>query len=94
MSLIHIGDALKNLSKASKLKNGLRTAQLDAVWENVMGKTVSKYTNKIEIINQTLFIHTTVGALKNELHFQKELIIKRLNEEFDDNVIKEIVITN
>lgn len=92
MALSHIGDALKALSNTGKLKNGLRTAQLDTVWENVMGKTISKYTDKVEIINQTLFIATTVGALKNELHFQKDLIIKRLNEEFGETVIKELVI--
>lgn len=92
MALSHIGDALKNISTTGRLKNGLRTAQLSAVWENMMGTTIAKYTDKIEIINQTLFVSTTVGALKNELHFQKELIIKRLNEEFGDTVVTSLVI--
>jgi hypothetical protein len=92
MGTYHIGDALKTITKAGRLKNGLRSAQIDAVWEKIIGKTISNYTNKIEIINQTLFVSTNVGALKNELHFQKELIIKRINEEFGENVITNLVI--
>ena len=92
MAIISIGEALQQLVKKSRLKNGLRAAAIDEVWEKIMGKTVAKYTTKIQIINKTLFITTPVGALKNELHFQKELIKQRLNEEFGDLVITDIVI--
>jgi predicted nucleic acid-binding Zn ribbon protein len=92
MALTHIGDALKSLSNTGRLKNGLRTAQLDTIWEKMMGQTIGRYTDKIEIINQTLFVTTAVGALKNELHFQKELIIRRLNEELGETVVTNLVI--
>jgi hypothetical protein len=58
----------------------------------MMGQTIGRYTDKIEIINQTLFVTTAVGALKNELHFQKELIIRRLNEELGETVVTNLVI--
>lgn len=92
MGTYHIGEALKHLTTHSRLKNGLRTAQLDVVWEKIIGKTIAKYTDKIEIIQQTLFVTTSVGPLKNELHFQKELIIRRINEEFGETVITKMVI--
>lgn len=92
MGTYHIGDALKEIVSKSKLKNGLRAAQIDEIWETVMGKTIAKYTEKLEIVNNTLFITTHVGALKNELHFQKELIIERVNESFKEKVITKIVI--
>lgn len=57
-----------------------------------MGKTISKYTDSIQIINQTLFITTTVAPLKNELLFQKEKIIQLINEELGENLIKDVVI--
>ena len=57
-----------------------------------MGKTIAKYTDKIEIINNTLFIRTSVGPLKNELMFQKQQIIDRVNETFGENVISNVVI--
>ncbi len=92
MGTYHIGDALKDVVNKSRLKNGLRAAAIEEIWENVMGKTIAKYTEKIEIINHTLFITTHVAALKNELHFQKDLIVKRINEAFNEKVITNIVI--
>ncbi len=92
MSEYHIGDALKGFINKSKLRNGLLAVQIEEVWEKLMGKTIAKYTDKIEIIHQTLFIHTAVGPLKNELLFQKKLIIERVNEAFDEKVISDVVI--
>lgn len=87
-----IGDALKNMINKSNLRNGVRAVQIEEVWETVMGKTISKYTEKIKIINQTLFITTHVGALKSELMYQKPQIVKRINEAFGENVISQVVV--
>jgi hypothetical protein len=87
-----LNDALKGFINNSKLRNGIRAVQIEEVWENLMGITISKYTNKIEIINQTLFIHTNVGPLKNELMFQKNQIIERVNDAFGERVITQVVI--
>ena len=57
-----------------------------------MGKTVAKYTEKIQIIQKKLFIHTPIGPLKNELNFQKPQIIARVNEAFGEEVIEEVII--
>ena len=57
-----------------------------------MGKTIAKYTDKIEIINSTLFISSTVAPLKNELLYQKEKIIERVKEALGEKVITEVVI--
>lgn len=75
MAQYSLGDAMKKFIKQSNLRNGLRAVQIEEVWEEVMGKTIAKYTDKIEIVNQTLFIKTQIGSLKNELMYQKPLII-------------------
>lgn len=87
-----LGDAMKGFINKSKLKNGIRALQIEEVWEQIMGKTIAKYTAKIEIINYTLFIRTNVGPLKNELMFQKNQIIERINEAFGEKVITQVVI--
>ena len=83
---------MKGFINKSKLKNGIRALQIEEVWEQIMGKTIAKYTAKIEIINYTLFIRTNVGPLKNELMFQKNQIIERINEAFGEKVITQVVI--
>jgi hypothetical protein len=61
-------------------------------WEEIMGVTVAKYTDKIYIFDQKLFIHTNVGPLKNELGFQKTQIIERVNEKMGEKIITDVVI--
>ena len=92
MAQMNIGDALKEFLNKSELKNGLRAVQIEDVWEDIMGKTIARYTDKIQIINNTLFIYTSVGALKQELVYQKTKIIERVNEALHENAIKEVVI--
>lgn len=57
-----------------------------------MGKTVARYTDKIQIHGQTLYVNTAVAALRQELLYQKENIIKRVNEALGERVIQEVVI--
>ena len=92
MAQLQLGEALKQFLDKSKLKNGVRAAQIEGIWAEVMGKTIAKHTDKIEIINQTLFISTAVGPLKQELVYQKEKIIERINEVMGETVIKQVVI--
>ncbi len=92
MAEISIGDAIKEFLKGSKLKGSIQAIQVQEAWEKIMGKTIAKYTDKIEIINSTLFIWSTVAPLKNELLYQKAKIIERVNEALGEKVIKDVVI--
>jgi hypothetical protein len=92
MAQLKIGDAIKGFLDKSRLKNGIRAVQIEEVWERIMGKTIAKYTDKIEIISNKLFIHSSVGPLKNELQYQKKQIIERVNEIMGENVITDVVI--
>jgi len=92
MSEYSLGDAMKAFLDKSRLKSGIKALQIEQVWAQVMGKTIAKYTDKLEIVKQTLFIHTAVGPLKNELFYQKEKIIERINEAMGENVITTVVI--
>ena len=92
MSELSIGESLKEFLNKSRLKGGIQALQIQDAWEKIMGKTIAKYTDKIEIVNQTLFISSTVAPLKNELLYQKEKIIERVNEALGEKVITEVVI--
>jgi predicted nucleic acid-binding Zn ribbon protein len=89
---ISLGDAIRQFLKKSRLKGGLQASQIHQVWEQLMGKTIARYTDKIEIYNGTLFISTTVAPLKQELLYQKEQIIARVNEALGEKTISEVVI--
>ena len=89
---VSIGEALKEFLKKSRLKSGVQALQVEEAWEKIMGRTIANYTDKIEIRNSTLFISTSVAPLKNELIYQKEKIIERVNEALGEKVINEVVV--
>ena len=87
-----LGDALKQFLNQSRLKGGVLAYQITEIWEQIMGKTIARYTDKIEIHGHTLYIHTTVAPLKQELLYKKEKIIERVNEALAEKLIREVVI--
>lgn len=92
MGQYSIGDAIQKFLQGSRLKGDMQALQITDIWEKLMGKTIAKYTDKIYIINQTLFINTQVGPLKQELIYQKEKIKLRVNEALGSKEIKDVVI--
>jgi hypothetical protein len=92
MGEFSMSDALKQFLKQSRLNGSIQALQIEDVWEQLMGKTIARYTDKIKIHGHTLFISTTVAPLKQELNYQKEKIIQRVNEALGERVIKEVVI--
>jgi hypothetical protein len=92
MSEMSLGDAMKQFLEKSRLKGGMQALQIKDVWEDIMGKTIAKYTDKIEIKNHTLFITSSVAPLKNELLYQKEKIIERVNQALGERVVREVVV--
>jgi predicted nucleic acid-binding Zn ribbon protein len=89
---IQIGKALQLFLRKSRLQQGIRAMQIEELWEELMGKTIARYTDKIQIVQHTLFITTSVAPLKNELLYQKNRIRERVNEALGEEVIKEVVI--
>ncbi len=87
-----VGDALKKFLSQSKLKGSVQALQIAEVWEKIMGKTIARYTDKIQIHGQTLFIETTVAPLRQELLYKKEKIIQLVNEALGEQAVKEVVI--
>lgn len=87
-----IGEAIQQFLDQSRIKGSIQALQVEDAWEQIMGKTIAKYTDSIKIIDKTLFISTSVAPLKQELVFQKEKIKLRVNEALGQNVISEVVI--
>jgi predicted nucleic acid-binding Zn ribbon protein len=92
MGEFSMGDAMKQFLQNSRLKSNVQALQIQDVWEKLMGKTVARYTDSIKIYGSKLYITTSVAPLKQELVYQKENILLRVNEALGENVIKEVII--
>lgn len=92
MGQYNMGDAIKQFLRSSRLNGEIQALQIGDVWETIVGKTVARYTDKLRIVNKTLYITTTVAPLKQELLYQKETIKKRVNETLGAGTIQDIII--
>ena len=92
MGEISLQDAIQQFLAKSRLKSGIQAMRIEDIWEELMGRTIAKYTDKIQVINNSLYISTSVAALKSELHFQKDKIISRVNEALGEELVKEVIV--
>jgi len=87
-----MGDALKEFMDKSRMKPRLTEVRIQENWEQMMGKTISRYTENIQLIDGKLMITTTVAPLKQELNYSKDKIIKLVNEMLGERLVREVII--
>ena len=62
---------------------------LDA-WPEILGPAAT-YTSNLYIRNQTLYVHLTSAALRQELMMGREMLIRALNTKVGATVITNII---
>ena len=67
----------------------LRQESLDA-WPQVLGPAAA-YTSNLYIRNQTLYVHLTSAALRQELMMGREVLVRTLNQRVGAMVITNII---
>jgi predicted nucleic acid-binding Zn ribbon protein len=87
-----LGDAIRQLFDQYHLKPKFDEANLKASWERLVGKPVAKHTKKMYIRNRVLFIELDSPSMKSDLSFHKNEMIRIINAEFGQDMLKEIVI--
>lgn len=87
-----IGEAMQQFLNGSRIKGDIHALQIEDLWEELMGKMIARYTEKLQIIGDKLIITTNVAPLKNELIYQREKIRQRVNEAMKQNLINEVII--
>ena len=92
MSTYSVGEALNLLLEKSHWKPKVNEIRMRDEWEEIVGKTIAKYTRSISLYGRNLTIYTDVAPLKQELLLGKEQLKDRLNEYFKERVVDEIII--
>jgi predicted nucleic acid-binding Zn ribbon protein len=80
---------LRNL-RAQGLETPLQQKRLIDLWPTVMGEMIAGYTQQVYIRNQTLYVHLSSPALRQDLSMQRREIVRRLNEQVGSQVIADI----
>ncbi|MBN2867395.1 MAG: DUF721 domain-containing protein [Flavobacteriaceae bacterium] len=90
--ILNLQDVLKEFVTENKLETGLDKVQVRDAWAKLMGNGISNYTSDIQLKRDTLYIQLTSSALREELSYGKEKIIKIINEELGKDIVNKIVL--
>jgi len=85
-------EALDELLDSYHLKERVNEMRLKENWEKLFGKTISKYTLKISVRSTKLFLTVDSASLRQELMFNKEKMIERINESIAPGFVQEIIL--
>ena len=86
-----LGSAIKEFLHAYRLEEKFNETKLIHSWEKVVGKMVAMHTKDLHVRNKILFVRIDSPALRNELSYARETIVRSLNEEAGAEVIEDIV---
>jgi len=80
------------LLERSQWKPKVYELRLRDEWEQIVGKTIARYTRNVNLTNRKLTIYTDIAPLKHELQLGREQLATRINEYFGERVVDEIAI--
>ena len=87
-----IGAVIRKLLKNQKLEGRLKELDVLKLSEELLGKNLMKYINDLSVKNGTLIIKVKSAVVRNELSYQKSEIIKKINEQVGNEILKEIIL--
>jgi hypothetical protein len=88
-----IGDVLKRISKKNGfLKKALNLSNLREEWDKVCPELFLKktYVKDYNSKEKLIVIECENNIIMQEIFFQKDLLIKKINDYFDDEILKEV----
>ncbi|WP_224490034.1 DUF721 domain-containing protein [Robertkochia flava] len=87
-----LADVLKDFINDNKLEKGLEKINARDAWVKLMGNGVNNYTTDVQLKEDTLYVSLSSSVLREELSYGKEKIVKMLNEELGEEVIRKIIL--
>ena len=87
-----ISKVLDEILESKSLRTGIIHERINELWHEIMGVNITHYTEKIILKGNTLFVSLNSPALRVELSYGKEKIIKMINKQLGSEKIKKIVL--
>lgn len=87
-----VGEVLKQIISSNKLESGMNQVAVTDAWKSLMGNGVNTYTKQVTLKGSILYVDLTSAVLREELSYGKDKIIKMINDELGQEVVKQVVL--
>jgi predicted nucleic acid-binding Zn ribbon protein len=80
-----LSQVLKKILGSNKaLQQGVQDTQIIDLWPLAVGEVLAKHTRAVQVKGKTLLIEVDHSIWKQELHANKQLALKKLNEKINE----------
>ncbi len=87
-----IQDILKGISQDDRLKSGLYENKIKTSWSVIAGEAIDNHTDSIDIKGRRVILEVTSSVLRQEMRYQKDNLINKINSYLGEDYINDIVI--
>lgn len=87
-----LGNVIYEYLRAMGLETPLNEHRVMNAWSDVVGEAMAKYTQDLNIFNQTLYVKVSSAVVRNELMMRRTELVARLNAKAGAQVITGIVL--
>lgn len=87
-----IKEVIAELLHSYRLQEKMNEVRLVQHWEELFGKTISKYTEKMFVNNKTLYLTISSAPLRQELMYSRKTMVERINEAIEKDFIRDVVV--
>ena len=83
-------DLIPQMLQENKLKKGMDQIYVKEAWAEVMGQGVVNYTESVTLKQQTIYVKLSSSALREELQYGKDKIVKMMDDAIKQVSVKAI----
>ena len=88
---VRLGKVLKDVIDRLGVQQKIDEARVVETWASIAGTDVNSVTSSVWMKGAKLFVKISSAAWRQELHMNRRTWKRRLNAEFDRDVVEEIV---
>ena len=85
-----VKEAIDAMLESYKLRGKFDETKLINSWESMMGKPISRRTEKIFIKEKVLFVKLNSAPLRHELTIAKAKVIEIIHRNFDKKLVNDV----
>jgi len=87
-----IADAIKQMFHNYRLEDKVAEVRIRNMWPDVMGPAIRQHTGEIYFNKGVVTVFIQSAPLRQDLHFSREQIMQRINDELGERLVKEVII--
>ena len=91
-NLVKVGDAISELFRQEHLDEKISQYAVKKCWKDIAGELIAKSTSEISFHKKIIYVTLQSPALKQEVSFRKEELLKNINTFCKYTLVEQIII--